>query len=474
MSLVDRLRGVVRPGGGPPKDGPYDDGLPEGGPCDRPDDDTQSSVGAGFSRRAMGRLSPDLAADVLEGEWRESCGHRFLVVDRSYAPGHRHGNVAVADGLPPPDGLWPTLSLLAGTSCAGKAVFVDLETTGVAGGAGTYAFLVGCGWFDGGRFRTRQLFLSSFAAERALLEAVGEIAGEAGTVVTYNGKTFDLPLIETRFVLHRMHTPFAGLPHVDMLHPARRLWRSDDADAGGGQPGCRLSTLEQSLCGYEREGDVDGFEIPGRYFQYVRSGDPRPLGPVFEHNRRDLLSLALLTARAAQLLDDGPAASRTAREALGLGHLYERGGMVHEARACFARAAGLIGSPDDAPAERVHHGASAHHLPERLDGVPCVRAEALRAYAQLSRRLRLFEDAAEGWRLLVAGRECPPHVAREAMEALAVHHEHRLRDPRAARTFALKSLALQGTVRRREALQHRLSRLDRKLAIPPPAAAPLF
>src|SRR5688572_20541946 len=122
MSLVDRLRGVVRPGGGPhhdgpPEGGPHDrlgSGPPEGGPYDRlrPHDDTQSYVGAAFRRPAMGRISPDVAADVLDGEWRESCGHRFLVVDRSYAPGHRHGNVAVADGLPPPDGPWPMLSLL--------------------------------------------------------------------------------------------------------------------------------------------------------------------------------------------------------------------------------------------------------------------------------------------------------------------------------------------------------------------------
>ena len=193
-------------------------------------------------------------------------------------------------------------------------LFIDLETTGIAGGAGTYAFLVGCAWFDGGRFRIRQFFLSSFTAERALLEAVGDVADTAGTVVSYNGKSFDLPLIETRFALHRLETPFAGMPHIDMLHPARRMWRGVDA-------ACRLSTLEESLCGYVREGDVAGFEIPARYFHYVHAGDARPLAAVFEHNRLDLLSLALVTARAAQLLDEGAPGARTAREALGMGRL---------------------------------------------------------------------------------------------------------------------------------------------------------
>ena len=149
--------------------------------------------------------------------------------------------------------------------------------------------------------------------------------------MTYNGKTFDLPLIETRFVLQRMQTPFADLPHVDMLHPARRLWREDDVE-------CRLTNLERTLCGHEREGDVPGFEIPSRYFHFVRSGDARPLEAVLEHNRLDIISLAMLTARASQLLDEGPSAAATAREALGMGRLYERAGMTDEALESFARA----------------------------------------------------------------------------------------------------------------------------------------
>ncbi len=139
-----------------------------------------------------------------------SRGIAICVVDRKYAPGYRHGHVAVMDSLPP----WPQFPLLAGADAAAlrllgrngsapRFVFLDLETTGLAGGAGTYAFLVGLAWFDGAVFRTRQFFLSSYTAERALLEGVAGDAATAGAVVTYNGKSFDLPLIETRFVLHR-------------------------------------------------------------------------------------------------------------------------------------------------------------------------------------------------------------------------------------------------------------------------------
>jgi uncharacterized protein YprB with RNaseH-like and TPR domain len=419
------------------------------------------------------RPGPGDAAEILDGEWQERRGQRFVVIDRKYSPGYRLGHVTVADGLPPADGMWSRLPLLAGTSCSGRMLFVDLETTGLAGGAGSYAFLVGCGWFESGTFRVRQFFLSSFGAERGLLEAVVDAAHSAGTIVTYNGKSFDMPLMETRFLLHRMETPFAGRPHVDMLHPARRLWRqtaggehdrwdqegrtfrdrgftdgpdsSDDAGIGrgAGEGGCRLSSLEDALCGHQREGDVAGFEIPSRYFHFVRSGDARGLAPVLEHNRLDLLALALVTARAAQLLEDGPTAARTAREALGMGRLYERAGLEAEARAAFD-CAGLMPAAD-----------------------PMTRAEALRASAVLSRRQRRHDDAAAAWQRILELRGAPANITREATEALAVHHEHRLRDPLSARTFALQSMKLPQTVARRAAVQHRLARLDRKLGEPP-------
>jgi uncharacterized protein YprB with RNaseH-like and TPR domain len=403
--IADRLRGIVRPAGGSQEqDPPY--GVREQEP-------------------SYGRMDP---ASILDGEWQHAGSHRFLVVDRSYAPGHRHGSISIADSLPPEEG-WSRLGLLAGTSCGGRLLFVDLETTGIAGGAGSYAFLVGCGWFDGGRFHVRQFLLSSFASERALLEAVGDIAGQIDAVVTYNGKSFDLPLIETRYSLNRLTTPFADMPHVDMLHHARRLWRGDDE-------GHRLSSLETSLLGHEREGDVAGFEIPARYFRYVHTGDARPLSAVFEHNRLDLLSLALLTARAAQLLDEGVTGASTPREALGMGRLYERAGMTSDALACFARAS---------------------------DMGPGVCAEALYAHAVLLRRLRRYEAAATVWQRLLELEDCPPRLEREAAEALAVHHEHRLRSLPLARSLAMRSLLLDMTRARREAIERRLARLDRKL-----------
>jgi uncharacterized protein YprB with RNaseH-like and TPR domain len=412
MSLADRLRGVIRPAGGP-----------QGPP--------------------LQTENIEAVAETLGGEWVGS----YLVVDTKYSVGYRHGHVAVADCLPPDEGMWPALPLLEPAVVPGRLLFVDLETTGLGGGAGTYAFLVGCGWFDGPCFRVRQFFLASHTAERALLEGVADAANAASGVVTYNGKSFDLPLIETRFMFHRMETPFAGVPHVDMLHPARRLWRS------GADEGCRLTSMEETLLGHVREGDVPGFEIPSRYFHYVRTSDARPLNAVLEHNRLDLLALAMLTARAAQLLEDGAAGARTAREAYGLGRLYERGGRTEEAKACYTKAA-------EEPAHAGPHKRGPH---DPVVQAEAVQAEALRAYAILCRRERRYEDAAVAWRRALDLRRCPPPIAREAAEALAVHLEHRERDLGAARRYALQSLQFNISRTRVEAVQYRLARLDRKL-----------
>jgi hypothetical protein len=237
------------------------------------------------------------------------------------------------------------------------------------------------------------------------------------------------------------------MAHLDMLHPARRLWRSDEENGERSQTGCRLTAMEESQLGYVREGDVPGFEIPSRYFHYVRTGDARPLEGVLEHNRLDILSLAMITARAAQLVHEGPKAARTAREALGLGRLYERAGRVADARGSYACASDM--TPGD----------------------PGTRAEALRSLAVLSRRARLYEEAAAAWRRLLDLRRCPARLAREATEALAVYHEHRRRDLSTARRFALEALQLNISRAGTEAVQHRLARLDRKLGstVVPPA-----
>jgi tetratricopeptide (TPR) repeat protein len=212
-----------------------------------------------------------------------------------------------------------------------------------------------------------------------------------------------------------------------------------------------------------RVGDVPGFEIPSRFFRFLRSGDPRPLEPVLEHNRLDLVSLAAVTARAVRLAQEGADACGDAREALALGRVYERTGSLDAAESCYRRAA-VADAPD-------------------------VRAEAIYRLGLRLRRARRFGDAAACWRVLldltetVRTRHQPPMRALRnfAAEALAIHHEHRDRDLPAARELALFALEeAEETGSRADGIRHRLARLERKIAGPgryrrtDTSGAPLF
>ena len=421
--LADRLRAIVGTNAGRSKPDTAYHGVADAAPGSS---GTMSDV-----ERTLGGKSVQ----------RDGCS--CFVVERRAGPESRCGSepmASIAARLAAASGEAPIVT--GGAPARPPFVFFDLETTGLSGGAGTYAFLVGCGGFDAeGGFVTRQFVLLRHADERQLLQMVGVELAQAGALVSFNGKSFDAPLIETRHLFHRLEWAGSRLPHLDVLHPARRFW-GDGAEANAP---CSLAALEQSVLAARRPDDVPGFEIPARYFQFVRSGDARPLVAVLEHNRLDLLSLAALTARLLDLVRTGPGAARHAREALALGRVYARCGLDGRAREAYQRALAMGTSSGD------------------------IKIDGLRALAVLYRRSRCYEDAAAHWRELLAMPRCPPQVVREASEALAVHHEHRARDLPAARAFALRSLtgaSGMGTRRRTgwdQAIQHRLARIERKM-----------
>ena len=433
MDLTSRLRSVVRPGGAT---GPAGTAPPRRELTYEPDD----------GRRYEAQPDLDRIADAVGGRLLTTTFGRCLAIDRRYESDRWHGDVQIGDcELSDFESLrLLDSSIEAATGMPSpRAVFIDLETTGLSGGAGTVAFLVGCAYFDAGALQVRQFLLSSFNAERALLAAAAELFDEADLIVTYNGKTFDVPVMETRWAFHRMAAPLEEVPHFDMLHPARRLWRSRSVLADDG--GCRLTTLERLLLNLRRVGDVDGFEIPGRFFQFVRTGDARPLEPVLEHNRLDLVSLAAVTSRALRLAGGGEAACRDGIEALAVGRVLERGGALERSEACYRRA---------------------------LDAACALtRAEALYRLGLRCRRDGRFEDAAAYWRQLVtltdsgSGRGHAMLSLRGfAIESLAIHQEHRARNLHAARELAQFALDETPGSRRAEGMRHRLARLDRKLA----------
>ncbi len=333
-----------------------------------------------------------------------------------------------------------------------RVVFFDIETTGLSGGAGTLAFLAGCAWFDETGLRVRQFFLNGPAGERALLGALARVFDETTLLVTFNGRTFDVPLMETRWAFHRSPAPTDDLPHFDMLPPSRRLWGQREPDRGefdaeSPRVSCSLSSLERAVLDFHRQGDVPGFEIPLRYFDYLRSGDTRLVEGVLDHNRHDLVSLAVLTAHAFWLVREGPEACRDGHECIALGRLYER-------------------ASDPDRAVRAYEHAIATDRGE-------ARRHALARLATLRRRAGCYEEAAQAWEAVMVtaspDRRRWSALERRAAEALAIHHEHRARDPHAARRYAQllgTATGVSGAVARPTVaadVRHRLARLDRKI-----------
>ena len=433
-SLSDRIRGIVTPASARSNSSELRRGKP--GPAV-----PAPPAPPGYPAHPAYPAPPaQLDLSTLGGEWRDGC----FVVDRRWAPSTRYGKEAVGTFAQCLDEASGEARLFSSDPPAGAPfMFFDLETTGLSGGAGTQAFLVGCGWFDADSgFVTRQFILTRYADERPLLETVSNELARAGALVTFNGKSFDAPLLETRFLFHRLAWTAGGLPHVDVLHPARQFWKRRGQVP---EAPCSLVALEREVLGIRRTGDVPGFEVPGRYFHFVRTGDAGPLAAVLEHNRRDLLSLAALTARLFHVARAGAEAARDAREAMALGRVYARAGFDDRACAAYTHALERCRSP---------HGA-----------FDPIRIEVLRLLALARRRARLYEEAAACWRELLNVRGCPPVIAREATEALAIHHEHRLRDLPAARLFALRSLESVDGMRSgwTAAVQHRLTRIERKM-----------
>ena len=441
-------------------------------------------------------------ADMLGGRWQRDDAGVCLVVDRTFPAGLKHGDAEIveyADALAfhrsglsrlglhanpvDPRGLFAELDAAPTPDSSFPFLFFDLETTGLSGGAGICAFLVGFGWFEHGSFRTRQYFLSGFGHEAAMLRMAAETVSGV-TLVSFNGKAFDVPFIDGRYLFHRVPSPFEGVPHIDLLHPARRLWRHrPSADRSMDQErrdafaryfrmtrsagaermrrgsqrayglsaraaSCALGALEEAVLGFRRIDDVPGADIPTRFFHYVRSGDVRPLAPVFEHNRFDLVSLAALSGVIARMFEEGAGAARNAHECLALGSLFERSGSADRATACYERAV------------------------EARDGEgwqtdPLVEREALRRLALRRRRERQYDEAAAAWQRLLdlplpgqgAGLEF------EAVHALAVHYEHRSRNLQAAHALVLRALGGTHNPGVHESLRYRLARLERKLGI---------
>ena len=318
-------------------------------------------------------------------------------------------------------------------------LFLDTETTGLAGGTGTYPFMVGIGWWDAGGFEVEQFFMRDLSEEHSVLLALAERIAERPVLVTFNGKSFDWPLLETRYRMTRTIQTPKFRAHFDFLHPARNLWRLRIGSV-------RLQELERHVLGWNRGVDVASELIPSLYFNFLRGGSPDPLVPIFYHNQMDLRGLAGIATRILSLLADPDSTGSHPLELFGVSRICERRGESARARKLYSRSI-ECGLPDDAS-----------------------RA-ARKAMARLAKREGDFPAARALWESMLGNSS----DGLDAYEELAVHFEHRAREPRRAAEIVREALSeirrahRLGTMTpavhrvRKEKFEKRLARIELKI-----------
>jgi len=352
------------------------------------------------------------------------------------------------------DGLDPgAFALLCGDASLAdldpeRAVYLDTETTGLSGGAGTWVFMVGLGWFEGGAFKVWQGFLGGPEQEAALLAEVARRIADAQAVVSFFGKSFDRHRLEDKMRIVGVDSPFEGLPHLDLYHPMRRV-------NGGQFENDRLQTLERGLLGLEREQDLPGSMAPEAWFDYLAER-PHRLEGVFHHNLLDVLSLVTLTAHLGfTLAEQRPGAGKggealagcPARRAWAVGRALWTSGQRAEALEWMGRGLDRLGEGGEECRDWQWLLAESLRLEGRVDAARAALAALTRGKA-----------ARDGLALL-------------AHEALAKLHEHALGDPDGAAEWTREAIALRVGLTPRASgvptpgdLEHRLERLTLKAA----------
>ncbi len=375
--------------------------------------------------------------DLVPGRFHTTSHGRCFVVEMTYSLDHCHGDLPLSAYL---DLSWE-IAVHIGQDHAladvdrRRVCFLDTETTGLSGGSGTMAFVVGLGFWEGDNFCLHQYFLRDPGDEPAMIETLGEQLAQFEGLVSFNGRTFDVPILENRFILARLPPPTSGLPHLDLLHPARRVWRY-------ALPSCALTSLEREVLGMQREqADVPSGMIPWLYRDYLRTGDAREMRRVLYHNGVDILSLVTLAARLCAILADPWTGQVDGAELYGLARWY-------------------------ASDERMAKAERAYRAALRTDLPPDVRLRTLGDLAYLLKRADRRDEALAYWQqfALETTDDVTPHIE------LAKHMEWHQKNLPLAAAWTRAAIALTERwprgLRRDDTLadlRHRLNRLERKL-----------
>jgi uncharacterized protein len=374
---------------------------------------------------------------VVAGAYHSTHRGDVFVVEQSYMPSYRHGISPIVCSMPLSlISQWANEARLAEMPLS-RFAFLDTETSGLAGGTGTYAFLVGIARFVDDQFVLRQFFMRDPSEEPAMLEAIAQFLAPAQALVTFNGKAFDAPLLTTRYRLHHIPVPYKDYAHLDLLPLARRLWR-DRLESRA------LKYLEQHILSMKRSSEeVPGYEIPWLYFEYLKSGDARPLAGVFYHNAMDVVAMAALLTHVNDVLEN-PYGGHVEHglDFVALGKLFEDLGRWEEAARLFERGLELS-------------------LTESDFGL------AVKRLSILQKRRGDFTEALRLWEAAAANGHIYAHIE------MAKYYEHKCRDVKAALQWTRSALEhvehadLPAYMRKHwlEEIRYRLARLERKDSI---------
>lgn len=407
----------------------------------------EAPAGVAGASLADNRLHPAfraIGAELIENE-----SGSFLLRRIAYPLPYSHGRYSLEELKRSASWLAPVAARqnqarAAASVDVGRLLFLDTETTGLGVGAGNVPFMIGFGYYTEHAFIVEQTLIRHPGEERAMLQYLLSRLKDKEHLVTYNGRTFDWPVLVNRYIMNGWRTSGAEPGHLDFLHPSRALWRKT-------LPSCRLAIVEEARLGYVRGEDVPGSMAPTLYVKFLNDGNPKHLHAVYAHNEKDVLTLAALAVHFAQLLEGRP----------GTEPLNDEDGEE-----LYCTASWLEKHGQEAHAERLFD-----RLADRPDAGE--RAWCLALAARYKKHGRL-ERAVSLWESIVARTEYGLLPKPDAFVELAMHHEHRTKDLLMALNYARRALAMLGRRARmnrasaslsdeRERLQRRIERLEAKI-----------
>jgi len=345
--------------------------------------------------------------DLVEGYICSNDNGSCFVAENRYPVSYLHGGCGLGDALNiNPATLGRVCSDFKEKMGIKDFIFLDTETTGLSGGTGTVAFLVGTGFFEDDVFVVRQYFMRDYDEEPAMLTEFNTLLSRYSGLVTFNGRAFDWNILQTRFIFNRIKPALLNPSHIDLLYPSRRIWRLK-------LESCRLQSIEENILNEVRFDDIPGAEIPSIYFEYLESRNAGIIKKVIRHNEIDILSMVSLLVRISRMLENPVEESDGGHELIGLGRIFESSREYEAVIDCFEN---CVKSPNS-----------------------MIRETALRRLSDIYKRSGEYSKAVECWKRMITDSKVPGLFP---MIELAKYYEHKEKNIEEALAIVEKAMLI--------------------------------